>query len=222
MRIHVRLFAVCRDRAGADGLDLDLPGDTISVPDLKAQIAQTAPVLAPLMPIVRVAVNQTFAFDSETITEGDEVALIPPVSGGGPDGLFEVRDGPVTTQEVEDAVRHPGAGAVLSFLGTVRDHTKEHSVSALEYEAYDEMAVKYLRKVGAEVCAQWPGARIAIVHRTGRLVPGEPSVAISVSSPHRADAFEACRHAIERLKEDVPVWKKEFRGDGSVWVGVGS
>lgn len=222
MRIHVRLFAVCRDRAGADGLDLNLEGDTVNVKALKAAVAALVPAIAPLMPIVRVAVNQTFAFDPDPIIEGDEVALIPPVSGGRPEGLFEVRSGPVSTQEVEEAVRHPGAGAVASFLGTVRDHTQEHAVTALEYEAYTEMAEKYLRLVGDEVLSQWPGTRIAILHRTGRLIPGEPSVAISVSSPHRAHAFEACRHAIERLKEDVPIWKKELRGDGSVWVGVGS
>lgn len=221
MHLHVRLFAVCRDRAGADAIDIEVPGDGCTVADLKAAVAEAAPSIAPLMSIVRVAVNQTFAAEEDPVSEGDEIALIPPVSGGAPE-LFEVREGPVRTEEVEDAVRHPGAGAVASFLGTVRDHTGPHDVVALEYEAYVEMAEKYLRRVGAEVREKWSGTRIAIVHRVGRLEPGVPSVAISVSSPHRAHAFEACRYAIERLKEDVPIWKKEQRTDGSVWVGVGS
>ena len=221
MHIQVRLFAVCRDRAGSDHLDLELPGDSTSVAALSAAIAAASPALAPLMKVVRVAVNQTFARPEDLVRAGDEVALIPPVSGGS-GGTFEVREGAVTGEEVEAAVRHPGAGAVVTFLGTVRDHTREHAVVALEYEAYTEMAEKYLRVVGGEVLERWPGTRIAIIHRTGRLEPGAPSVAISVSSPHRADAFDACRHAIERLKEDVPIWKREIRGDGSVWVGVGS
>jgi molybdopterin converting factor subunit 1 len=222
MRIQVRLFAVCRDRAGTDHLDLDLPGDKIDIDGLKSAVAEAVPAIAPLMQIVRVAVNQTFAVTGDEIVEGDEIALIPPVSGGSGQSLFEIRSGPVTSQEVEDAVRHPGAGAVCSFLGTVRDDTKGHVVTALEYEAYEEMAEKYLRLVGEEVQTRWPGTRIAILHRTGYLEPGIASVAISVSSPHRAHSFDGCRHAIERLKEDVPIWKKELRADGSVWVGVGS
>lgn len=202
-------------------MTVSLPSGHATVADLCAALAEQVPALAPLMNIVRVAVNQTFARPEDPVSEGDELALIPPVSGGRPE-LFEIRDGPVTSAEVEDAVRHPGAGAVVSFLGTVRDHTGPHDVEALEYEAYAEMAEKYLRQVGAEVGERWPGARLAIVHRTGRLEPGEPSVAISVASPHRADAFDACRYTIERLKQDVPIWKKEVRGDGSVWVGVGS
>lgn len=221
MHIQVRLFAVCRDRAGSDHLDLDLPGDTTTVAALSAAVADAVPTLAPLMKVVRVAVNQSFARPEDPIAPGDEVALIPPVSGGN-GGLFEIREGPVGSADVEAAVRHAGAGAVVTFLGTVRDHTREHAVEALEYEAYTEMAEKYLRLVGGEVLERWPGTRIAIIHGTGHMAPGAPSVAIAVSSPHRADAFEGCRHAIERLKQDVPIWKRELRTDGSVWVGVGS
>jgi molybdopterin converting factor subunit 1 len=221
MQIRVRLFAVCRDRAGSDHLELDLPGDITSVAALSEAVCAAAPALAPLMRVVRVAVNQSFARPEDPVRPGDEVALIPPVSGGN-GGLFAVRPGPVQAEEVEAAVRHPGAGAVITFLGTVRDHTQAHTVLALEYEAYTEMAEKYLRVVGAEVLERWPGTRIAIVHATGRLEPGQASVAIAVASPHRADAFEGCRHAIERLKQDVPIWKRELRADGSVWVGVGS
>ncbi len=136
--------------------------------------------------------------------------------------MFEVRTTPIEVAEVEAAVRHGGAGAVVSFTGAVRDHTGDASVEALEYESYRSMAEKYLALIGSEILDKWPKARVAILHRVGRLVVGEASVVIAVASPHRADAFDACRHAIERLKQDVPIWKKEIRTDGSVWVGVGS
>lgn len=222
MRLVVRLFAVCRERAGADAIEVEIAGDSADLPTLKAAISEAAPVLSPLLPMVRIAVNQGFASDQDRVREGDEVALIPPVSGGSGQGPFAMVDRPIRLEEVELAVRHGGAGAVVGFLGTVRDHTGPHEVVALEYEAYREMAERFLRNIGQEISERWPNARCAILHRVGRLTVGEPSVAIAVASPHRADAFEGCRHAIERLKEDVPIWKKEIRKDGSVWVGVGS
>jgi molybdopterin converting factor subunit 1 len=221
MRVEVRLFAVCRERAGTDRLALELePGATVA--SLLAAVAEAAPALAPLCPIVRVAVDQAFARPDEPIPEGAELALIPPVSGGSGQGPFELRDTPITTDEVERAVRADGAGAVVSFAGTVRDRTGAHEVEALEYEAYPEMAERFLRRIGGEVAERWPGARCAILHRVGLCRVGEVSVVIAVSHPHRAEAFEGCRHAIEALKQDVPIWKKERRLDGSVWVGVGS
>ena len=224
MKLRVRLFAICRERAQADEITIEVSADAVdtkaTVAAVKAAIAEQHPVLAPLLPIVRVAVNETFGLDDDPVTAGDELALIPPVSGGS--GLFEVRTSPIDVAEVEAAVRHGGAGAVVSFTGTVRDQTKGLAVQALEYEAYVSMAEKYLAKIGAEVADRWPAARIAILHRVGRLGVGEASVVIAVASPHRPDAFEGCRHAIERLKQDVPIWKKEIRTDGSIWVGVGS
>ncbi len=222
MRLSVRLFAVCRERAQKSILDLEFESDSITLDELKARIAQAEPSLAPLLKIVRIAKNQSFAIATDTFSEQDEIAMIPPVSGGSGLDLFEVRTETITLAEVEEAVRHPGAGAVVSFLGTVRDQTKGIDVVALEYEVYQEMAERVLRQIGGEVLQRWPGARVAILHRSGRLEIGEASVVIAVSSPHRAAAFEGCRHAIERLKEDVPIWKKELRKDGSIWVGVGS
>lgn len=216
------MFAVCREKLGQDHVDVDLVGDHPTVSDLKAALAASHPELAPLLPIVRIAVNHAFAGADDAVAEQDELALIPPVSGGSGGGPFRVQAEPVTTEAVEAAVRHGGAGAVVSFLGTVRDHTQDHQVTALEYEAYQEMAERFLKTIGTETMARWPKTRVAILHRTGRLEIGEASVAIAVSSPHRADAFEACRHVIERLKQDVPIWKREIRTDGSVWVGVGS
>lgn len=222
MRISVRLFAVCRERAGTDRLDVELVGETASVADLRRAIAAASPALAPLLPIVRFAVDERFASDADPVQPGDEVALIPPVSGGSGLGPFELRSTPITLDEVERAVARPEAGALVSFAGTVRSKTQGHDVVALEYEAYDSMAVRFLRTIGDEVRSRWPDASVAILHRTGRLEVGEVSVVIAVSSPHRGDAFDGCRHAIERLKQDVPIWKKEIRRDGSIWVGAGS
>ncbi len=219
MRLEVRLFAVCRERAGTDRLTVYVPSAP-TVPELRAAIAEASPPLAPLLRISRLAINQEFAREDQVISETDELALIPPVSGGR--GLFLLTSTSIDVAAVERAVAADGAGATVSFVGTVRDHTGPHAVEALEYEAYPEMAQRFLERIGGEVADRWPGARCAIVHRTGRLGVGEASVAIAVSSAHRADAFEGCRHAIERLKQDVPIWKRELRKDGSVWVGVGS
>lgn len=221
MRIRLRLFAVCRDRVGADQVEIELWSVNPRVQDLLDAVKTAHPELEPVLPAVRVAVNQRFAEDDQPIGPSDELALIPPVSGG--DGrLLELRAEPLDPREVEAAVAHPGAGAVLTFQGTVRNRTGAHEVTHLDYEAYDGMAERVLRSIAEEAEARWPGVRVAVVHRTGRVAVGEVSVVISVASPHRPAAFEAGRHVIERLKEDAPIWKKEARIDGSVWIGQGS
>lgn len=222
MRVDIRLFAVCRDRAGTDRIQLDFPDESVDLDTLRAALAKACPAIAPLLSITRIAVNEGFAQEDQRIKDGDDVALIPPVSGGTGTGPFSVRETPITLEEVEAAVRAPGAGALVSFAGTVRDRTGPHDVEALEYEAYASMAERYLRQIGNTITERWDGSRVAILHRVGRLVVGEVSVVIAVSNPHRGAAFEGCRHAIEELKKDVPIWKKEIRTDGSVWVGVGS
>lgn len=188
---------------------------------LKKEVARAEPKLAELLPAVRVAVNRVFAEDDAVVGPDDELALIPPVSGGaGP--LIELRAAPIDARETEAAVANDGAGAVLSFQGTVRNRTGDHAVTHLDYEVYPEMARAVLQRIAEAAESRWSGAKVAILHRHGRLAIGEVSVAISVAHPHRAEAFEACRFVIEELKRDVPIWKKEHRGDGSVWVGVGS
>lgn len=134
---------------------------------------------------------------------------------------FDVVERAVTTQEVIDAVTGPAHGGLVTFTGVVRERSGGREVVRLEYEAYLPMAVKHLERIGAEIAKRWPDARTSIVHRIGALQVGEVAVAIAVAAPHRAEAFEACRHAIERLKEDVPIWKREVFADGSVWVGMG-
>ncbi len=136
-----------------------------------------------------------------------------------PSDHFAITDQVIDRLAIEQLVCSPSSGAVISFVGTVRDHARGRSVVSLEYEAYDSAAEKMLRRIGTEMHESWEIERIAIVHRTGHLFPGDASVIIAVSSPHRAAAFDASRHAIERIKEIVPIWKHEHYKDGSVWVG---
>lgn len=222
MQLDVKLFAVCRERAGKERVSVKVEGARPTVATLLEALAQAEPGLAPVLPACRVALNQAFARPDQEISSSDEIAIIPPVSGGSGVMLAEVRTDPIRLSEVEDAVRAPSVGAIACFAGTVRDHTGEHGVTALDYEAYTEMAERLLRSIGGEVCEKWPDARVAVLHRIGHLEVGEASVVIAVSSPHRAEAFDGCRHVIERLKQDAPIWKRELRTDGSVWVGMGS
>ncbi len=135
--------------------------------------------------------------------------------------MYQVRETPISTDEVLRAVTSDGVGGVVTFTGVVRARSRERTVVRLEYEAYVSMAEKVLRRIGEEIEARWTGTRVAILHRVGTLEPGEVAVAIAVAAPHRAEAFEGCRHAIERLKEDVPIWKREVFTDGSEWRGLG-
>ena len=216
--IVVRYFAVARERAGCSEEKVELlPGTTVAA--LLAQLLVSHPALAAVLPHLRVAVDHQFVGLDEAVPEGAEVALIPPVAGGS--GAFELLSSPLSLDAVVKAVSANGQGAVVTFSGAVRDATKGRAVRRLEYEAYAEMAQKKLEEIGAEISARWPLARAAIHHRVGVLVPGELAVVIAVSTPHRAEAFAACRHAIERLKTLVPIWKKEVYTDGEVWVGMG-
>lgn len=136
--------------------------------------------------------------------------------------MVRLTDDPLDPAAVERLVRADDRGAVLCFVGLVRDHTADHRVERLEYEAYRPMAVKVFEAIRGEVDDRWPGTHIAIHHRLGALMVGEVAVVIAASAPHRAETFDACRYAIERMKADVPIFKKEVRTDGSVWVGLGS
>ncbi len=133
--------------------------------------------------------------------------------------MFEIIESPISVQEVTEQVMHRNAGAVVNFIGTVREITKGRKTLYLEYEAYVPMAKAKLEQIGKEIDEKWPGAKSAIVHRIGRLEIGEAAVVIATSSPHRADAYEANRYAIERIKELVPIWKKEHWEDGELWIG---
>ncbi|HZV53024.1 MAG TPA: molybdenum cofactor biosynthesis protein MoaE [Candidatus Dormibacteraeota bacterium] len=215
--IRARLFARLREQAGTDCEPVDLAEATVA--DVYRLLRERHPGLEPDLSRVRPARNQDFVDWSERVADGDEVAFIPPVSGGsGGAVVVEVTDRELDARRLEAAVAHPGAGAICTFTGVVRDHSRGEPVTHLEYEAYREMAERQMRVIADEIAERWPEARVAMVHRTGRLEIGEASVVVSVSCPHRAQAFEACRWGIDRLKESVPIWKKEYARSGAVWI----
>lgn len=214
--VRVLYFAIMRDLLGKEADDLTIPAGT-TARSLFGIVTADRPELARLERSVMVMVNQAYADKSAPLAEGDEIAFIPPVSGG--DHLFTVTSDELNPRRVEALVASPAAGAIVTFIGTVRDNARGRDVVALEYEAYAPAAEKMLAQIGAEVADRWPGVQIAIAHRTGRLVPGEASVVICTSSAHRDAAYEANSYTIVRIKEIVPIWKKEHYTDGAVWVG---
>ena len=216
--VRVRFFARLRELAGVEVEVLHVPADASLAVAYEASRARH-PAL-PSRESVRAALNQEFADWSAKVSNGDEVAFIPPVSGGAHKVgiLFELTTDPLDARRLEAAVAHAGAGAICTFTGVVRDHSRGQSVTELDYEAYAEMATAQMRKIGDEIAEQWPEARVAMVHRTGRLQIGDASVVVSVSCPHRAEAIAACKWGIDRLKESVPIWKKEYAADGTYWI----
>jgi molybdopterin converting factor subunit 1 len=217
MAIEILYFAGARDAAGTARETLAAPPATVA--DLRRALAASHPRLAPILARCRIAVGQEFAEDAAPLPDGAEVAVVPPVSGGAPP-RFAVVDRPLALAEVVDAVSSPAQGGVVTFTGTVRDATGGRRVVRLEYEAYPAMAERKLAEIGAAVAAAH-GVAVAIVHRVGVLSPGEAAVVIACAAPHRTAAFRACEECIERLKRDVPIWKREVYEDGSEWVGLG-
>ena len=215
MRVTVLYFAAARERAGLSREELELPDGSTAAQALEA-LVRLRPGLAGIADKLRLAVDQDF---DGKLRDGSELALIPPVSGGA--GPHRIGPEELDARECERAVEGTDAGAIVTFVGTVRAANQGKAVVRLEYEAYAEMAGRQFAAI-AEECEKRFHARIAIHHRTGPLQPGETSVVIAAASPHRADAFDACRHAIEALKKDATIWKREFYPDGSTWVGLGS
>ena len=204
----MRLFAGLRERAGADRVEVDLP-EGASVADLLVAMG-TTPVgeLAPRSCIV--ALNREYADEDAVVGESDEVALVPPVSGGaGAVRLVEVVDAPLDLAAVSAAVRDPRAGAVVTFEGVTRD------VEALDYEAYAEMATEKLRAIGEEEAVRHGLCAVALVHRFGRVPLSEPSVIVAASAPHRGEAFAGARALIDRVKAEAPIWKVELTAEGA-------
>jgi molybdopterin synthase catalytic subunit len=215
--IKARLFARLREQADTSCELVELPVGTVA--DVYRQLLSRHPAMERDTTLIRAARNEEFVSWDDAVHDGDEVAFIPPVSGGAEAlGLMALTTAPLDPRRTEDAVSHPGAGAIVTFTGIVRDNNRGETVAHLEYEAYEGMAEREFRRIGEEIADRWPGTRVAIVHRTGRLEIGEASVVISVSSARRAAAFDGCRHAIEQIKESVPIWKKEFAASGEVWI----
>ncbi len=221
MRVHVRYFASMREMLGRATETRDVaPGTTAG--ELFDQIVAEMPRLAGLKRAVMLMVNQEYVPPDHPLADQDELAIIPPVSGGSHvtrEELFRITEEPLDARAIEALVADPGSGAIVTFTGTVRNTARGKAVTALDYEAYAPAAEKMLRRIGDEMHQRWTINRVAMVHRVGLLTVGEASVVIAVSAPHREEAFEACRYAIARIKEIVPIWKKEHYADGATWIG---
>ncbi|HUZ88824.1 MAG TPA: molybdenum cofactor biosynthesis protein MoaE [Candidatus Acidoferrales bacterium] len=215
--ITALLFARLREQAGT-GLEQIEPG-AATVGAVYARLRQRHPQLESDLDLIRPALNQAFAGWEDAVVDGDEVAFIPPVSGGADFGpLFELTSDELDPRRLERAVIHPGAGAICTFSGVVRDISRGVSVTHLEYEGYAGMVESQMALIAEEIASRWPQARVAMAHRTGQLGIGEVSVVVATSAPHRAQAIAACQWGIDRLKESVPVWKKEFSTSGATWI----
>jgi molybdopterin converting factor subunit 1 len=217
IQVRVRLFAGLRERVGASEVLLELPGGT-DVAEVLARLAADFPKAALSQQQFAVAVNRSFAKHDRLLVDGDEVALIPPVSGG-VTKLFEIVEGPISLDDVARRVLAPERGGVTVFAGTVRGITGVQQTDYLEYEAYPEMAEASFAAIAGEAQARWPDiSAVAVVHRVGRLEVGDVSIAIAVAAAHRSNTFESCQYIIDRIKQISPIWKKEFGPKGSEWV----
>jgi MoaE-MoaD fusion protein len=217
VKVTVRFFAMFREQLGTGKATIDVPEGSSARDGFDAALADT-PSLQGLSGSVMLMVNEEYVPADYILGDGDELAIIPPVSGGD-EKRFTVTGNELDPRVVEALVAGLGEGAIVTFIGTVRDHARGRRVTLLEYEAYVSAAEKMLARVGDEARAQWPEVTIAISHRTGALVPGEASVVIACASPHRDEAYAASAFAISRIKEIVPIWKKEHYADGETWVG---
>jgi molybdopterin synthase catalytic subunit len=219
--LTLKLFATLRERARVAELSREFP-DGITVGEIWQSLLAEFPNLGGHRDGVGYAVNHEYVKENYRPRDRDEVAFIPPVSGGGDApwmGPIGIGPAPIHVAVLERAVAEPAAGAIVSFAGTTRIDNAGRRVIRLEYEAYEPMALSEMRKLAHEAGIRWEIVRIAIQHRIGAVAIGETSVAIAVAAAHRAEAFEACRFAIDRLKEIVPIWKKEYFEGGEIWVG---
>lgn len=220
MRVRVLFFGRLKEITGVAEEDVEI-SEGARVEDLFERYGRRFPKLAEFRPSIAASVNQEYAAWRAPLAVGDEVAFLPPVSGGGPVALVEdnfqlVRDA-IRTREIVESLKAPEDGAVTVFDGFVRNSFRGQRTLYLEYEAYEPMALAKMREIGAQIHVQFQVHRLAIVHRLGRLEIGETSVLIAVSSAHRAAALDACRYAIDTLKRSVPIWKKEYFAGGAVW-----
>jgi molybdopterin synthase catalytic subunit len=213
MHVRVRLFAALRELAGTAERDLELP-DGARVGDVWARM----PDLGAEPPGLLYAVNKEYVDAGRELADGDELAVIPPVSGG----AFRLTSDPIDLGVVVAEAADPRAGAVATFLGTTRVESRGRTVEYLEYEAYEGMAEQEMARIADELKTRYDLCEVAITHRVGRVGIGDTSVAIAVSAPHRADALAACKDAIDTLKQTVPLWKKEVYEGGEEWIGRGS
>lgn len=227
MQVRVLFFGVLKDIVGHSEETMEIPSQT-SVKGLFETLAGRYETLQGKRPSILFARNREFVSGDAILTNNDEVAFLPPVSGGSSVGsparddkdphFFAIVEQPIDTRQLVAVTQGPEDGAVIVFEGVVRNNTKGRATEYLEYECYREMALQQMTDIGRQIAAEAEVSRIAIVHRLGRLKIGEASVVIVVAAPHRGAAFDAARRAIDRLKREVPIWKKEYFADGAVWV----
>lgn len=221
--IEVRFLGPSKDLAGTRSASLELV-DNAGLDELRAELTARFPKIAAALPTVRFAVNQEFVVDDLALKDGDEVAVIPPVSGGEKTNRtwVELVDEAIPVARVRGFVTgDPSLGAITTFEGATRNdsHERHGPVVHLEYEAYREMAVKQMERLAKEAMSRWSLGRVAMIHRLGSVGPAEISIMIAVASGHREESFVACRWLIDTLKKDVPIWKKDVFADGTVdWV----
>ena len=215
MRVVVKLFGAMREAVGEKELSVALPEGS-RVRDLVALLARDHELIDRFGERLATSVNLELAPRGTVLREGDEVALLPPVAGGA--GRCWLSDRPLDLGAVGARVAGPGMGGLVVFVGAVRDQARGREIRHLEYEAYPGMAEREMERIADEAAERFAGARVAIAHRTGQLEIGEVAVIVAAAAPHRAEAFAACRFAIDSLKERVPIWKKEFATDGEYWV----
>jgi len=216
MKVNVLFFGLLKDVFGRAGETIDLP-DGAQVREILLYYART-PRFQAMTQILAISVNQEYSDTDRTLRDGDEVGLLPPVSGGSDsDGEVRLVREAIDTEAVAARAKRPSAGAVVIFDGIVRDNTRGRRTLYLEYEAYEEMALKQMGALAGEARSRFEVGAASIIHRLGRLEIGETSVLIVVASAHRAAAFEACRWMIDTLKKTVPIWKKEYFEGGAVW-----
>lgn len=222
MNVTVLYFAALRELRATDEESVELP-DGATVEALAALLEERHERLRGRLAAVRFAVNEEFADPAQALADGDVVALIPPVAGGSgarPVGeRVAISTDPLSVDRCLDLVRRPEAGALTAFLGAVRDHHDGKAVTGLDYSAYESMALKEMVGIVEELEREMPVVRCAVHHRIGKLAVGDLAIVCVASSPHRAEAFEAGRALIDRIKERVPIWKREKGPDGEVWVG---
>jgi molybdopterin converting factor subunit 1 len=224
MRVRVLFFGMLKELAGKASDSIELP-DNSSVRDVLAYFESRIPRLTESLPSLALAVNQHYAGPETVLKADDEVALLPPVSGGeGPDSdvpepscRAQIVRCAIDAQKISNGLKQGADGATVAFEGIVRNQTRGRKTLYLDYEAYEEMALPQMEALATQALQQFAIRDVALVHRLGRLEIGETSVLISVASAHRAAAFEACRWLIDTLKRTVPIWKKEYFEDGAVW-----
>jgi molybdopterin converting factor subunit 1 len=222
VQIDVLYFAMLRERVRREREALDLPSGA-DVAAARAAVVALHPELGPLLPRVQVAVNRVMSDDRRVLEAGDELAFIPPVAGGAGPRKIAILSGTLDIDEVLAVVQGPERGGLVTFAGVVRRQGHHlPDVIRLEYEAYVEMAEQVLGEIAEEIEREWAGTHLAIHHRVGALAVGETAVLIAAAAPHRAEAFDACRAAIDRLKMRAPIWKKEIGESGEAWLGFGA